>query len=340
MFTLLPMILVLDETMALEFFRSVYPADRRPTSFCDLPKQAEYACNDADIWQMAPEWITPAFLESARAPLSCLVPTLSKRRESKTHHAHLKSSPIPPHSFNDLGNGVFVPSPCFTFLQMAKRLSIVELIALGDELCGTYSFDIHAQSGFRQRSEALTTKDQLDSYVAKAERTSGVRKARRALKYIVDGSASPMETYDEMLLCLPNLLGGYGLPAPVMNKEIVLDPDAARMARKSVCYADLCWPDRRLIAEHQGLRYHTDASRYAADRARTSALQAMGYKVFELTALRMTDPDALKDVARQIARELGWRLKENVARRSPQRESLMSSLERWNSAYGRIADMR
>ena len=61
-----------------------------------------------------------------------------------------------------------------------------------------------------------------------------------------------METMDEMLLCLPYKYGGYGLKKPLMNTPINLQGRASIITGKSKCIADLCWPEAKLILEHQG----------------------------------------------------------------------------------------
>lgn len=332
------MILVLDGHTSAEFFRKVYPLDHAPFRFAELPAEMECAYSQEDVWSLAPSFMTTQFLRPTGGRLCALAFEHGQRRSSASHAVRTWSGPIPPGSFNDYGGGVLLSSPAFTFLQMASQLSFSHLVAYGDELCGTYSLDESAERGFRTRQVPLVSVSALEEYLRCARGCRGYRFAKRALRHIVDGSASPMETRDEMQLCLPICLGGYGIAQPSMNQAIELSPSAARLARKSVCYADLMWSESNLIVEHQGEHDHMGSARFNDDRARVNALKLMDYTVFELTRAQALDLSAFEQVALEVARRLGRRVRSESRGPTPQRRELHAALSAWGRSYGRTCD--
>ena len=76
--------------------------------------------------------------------------------------------------------------------------------------------------------------EDVDAFLDSVGKVNGKAKAKRALKYVIDGSLSPMETMVYMLLCLPVMLGGYGLPKPEMNSIIELDEEKSKEYNKII----------------------------------------------------------------------------------------------------------
>ena len=329
------MVLLIETTTALEFWRRVYPLNKVPSSPCTPPDE-QAACTESEVFSLKPSWASSEFLAYPDRKLHVLVPEHSMRRRSQHHIAHTWSAPLSEGSFFDCGNGAFVSSPELVFLGAAYRLPLIELIALGDELCGLYSFDPFAKRGFRKRKVPLVAKAQLESYIASVGPALGTKKGRDALKYVVERSGSPMETFDEMTMCLPNWLGGYAIKQAKMNPMIPLTSTAARIARKEHCYGDLCWLDDNLIVEHQGEFDHTLPADVAADRARVNALREMGYEVIELTSGQVGDLRAYESIVLRIAAILGAGLRKENLGATPKRVELRNTLYAWNRSYGRL----
>lgn len=130
-----------------------------------------------------------------------------------------------------------------SFLQMAESFPLETLVVAGMELCGRYAV---SREGAISSRCPLTSASRLRRFVGQAEGMRGVKKARRALRFVMDDSASPMETSLALLLSMPRSLGGYGLPRPVMNLRI----DAVAFDKCMVGHCaesrffrgDLCWP--------------------------------------------------------------------------------------------------
>ena len=212
----------------------------------------------------------------------------------------------------NIGKRLMVSSPEFCFLQMAEILSLTELIELGYELCGVYSLPNHADQkvpkrGFYNREQLASTKN-LELLLDSMPGVKGHRKAVRALRYLQDGSASPMETKLAMFLTLPYQLGGFGFVMPELNYRIDLTKNARKYFSKDYYVCDLFWPDERIAVEYDSDQYHTGADRIANDSRRRNALTAIGIRVVSVTKQQLFNRGELEEVARTISSHMGRRL--------------------------------
>jgi len=206
---------------------------------------------------------------------------------------------------------------------MADELPLIKLIELGLELCGTYSLPIKDEyKPGVERAEAidhttynhppLTSAKALKAFLNRMKGVNGQKKAQRALRYITNGSGSPMETILFMLLTLPHKLGGYGLPLPELNKRI--DPGKAARHRligsgKTYYKCDIFWPKANLAVEYDSKTYHTNEERIIEDAKRRRELDAIGIRVETVTSNQILSITEFEIVARQIARKLGIQLR-------------------------------
>ena len=277
---------------------------------------------------------------SAETPLDLLVPSVKKRGRSRGVHAVSWSKKLPEGSFIEGNEYVSISSPEFLFVQMARELSLVELIELGMELCGTYRLACE-QYSTRYDCAVLTTPMKLSLYVRRAGKMQGVNKARQALQLIAEESASPMETVVYMLLCLPRRLGGYAFPQPVLNREFELSARGKKFTVRKASRPDLCWAGAKLDLEYQGSTHEEVESR-AEDSMRRKALERMGYTVFELTYAEVTNPDLFRANVRLLANALGVRLRSSGEGNFREREEALRKtllggradiIEEWEQSY-------
>lgn len=329
------MYLVFDIGSSIEFWRQRYPLDRTPKR-SDLFAPDVCASTAHDVKALLPSWVDEGFLEPCNGVLHALdcCGRVSKRGHKVSIHRW--NSSIPRGSFYELQPGVLVESPAFMFLQAGSILNLPTLIAFGDELCGLYSFDKREKRGFRKRKKPLASKADLEHFVMQATNCKGRRLCMRALPYIVEGSASPMETLDEMSMCLPYRYGGYGLIQPNMNQRVDLTERAMRIAKRRRCYLDMGYVQFNLDVEHHGKLDHTDEDDRASDRARVNGLKEMGIEVIELTADQVGDLFAFEIIIQRIARITGKRIRKEALGATPERLELREALYRWNETYGRI----
>lgn len=138
----------------------------------------------------------------------------------------------------------------------------------------------------------------------------GVMRARQAVGYAFDGSASPMETGLVLMLTLPPELGGYGLPRPRLNERVPEVLESLPLSSQREIIVDLFWPEARLVLEYDGREFHEGrgAAKITADSERKNTLAALGYAVLSATSGQVTRMGHLDLLARQIAHLLGVEL--------------------------------
>lgn len=212
-------------------------------------------------------------------------------------------------SFARVGEGIYASRTEACFLQMATRLSPVRLVLLGYELCGAYALDESHPNGFRAREKPLTNVASLRRFAQKAAGMKGSRQALEALRFVADGSASPMESVLAMLLCLSTARGGYGLPLPRLNHLVRMPDDVRKATGRARCFCDLCWPEAKLAVEYESDLFHSEAADIARDSKRRAALARAGYAVVTVTWAQVNDARELDGVARVLTRHLGKRLR-------------------------------
>lgn len=196
-------------------------------------------------------------------------------------------------------NGMTVSSPEMLFLELAGRLSIHRLILLGLQLCSHHPC---------KPSDAITTKQKLTAFLAKAAGHSGYRKAVRALKYVENGSASIMESIAYMILCLPHALGGYGLNGAVFNREIKLTAEAQEQLGQNCCFADLYYKKARLAVEYESFAHHNSPAEQGKDFVRAEVLKKQGIEVLHLSTIQLYNRENCRNFAINLATRLGKRM--------------------------------
>lgn len=254
----------------------------------------------------------PALSEGNRCPAGCTLPlkTLVGDPGSRTRTPSMIScfwSEIPERSFIDAGEGFLVSTPEFCFLQMANRLPVAQLVLLGYELCGTYT--LIGTGPAPQRNAPLTTVAKLRAFVEGAANARGRKSALRALRYVLDRSASPMESALAMLLSLPYNLGGYGLAQPSLNFHVDVPPRFRKLADRAYCECDLCWPEARLAVEYDSKLHHASPKRQESDARRRSTLISLGFTVITVSRSQVMDSGSFNRLAHQLAKLLGKRLR-------------------------------
>jgi len=237
-------------------------------------------------------------------PLHVLVSNDNARKVNQYLRCHISSVELPSYSFVKIDPELIVSSPELCFVQMADELDKIELIRLGIELCGSYYLtgEEITEKSF-DNAPPLTSVTRLSTYVARATGLRGRKKSAAALRYIVDGSASPMETVMVMRLTLPYGLGGYSLPVPILNHPIYLPGRT-----KPLYIADECWPSEKLILEYNSKEFHASSpEQVARDEIRRNALTAMGYQVIVITNEHMRNTVLLDRTVIEVSRILGKR---------------------------------
>lgn len=191
----------------------------------------------------------------------------------------------------------------------AIRQRVVAAKTLTD-FAGTYWLPCRADGETLYGVKPLATRAELRAFANEFIGRGTVRGragAREAVGLSFDASGSPMETALALLLTLPVEMGGYGLPRPQLNWRIPVAPEDREVTRAQELFADLCWPDARLVVEYDSEAFHpsSDAAKRLRDRERANSLTALGWKVLSVGRGNIASVQSSSLLARQIARVLG-----------------------------------
>ena len=245
-------------------------------------------------------------------PLHIMVGNPGARRLSLPAKQHIFRGGTPAGCFINAGDGYMVSSPEFLYLQMANQLSLIGLIELGYELCGTYSRPTDGEQTLPIESPynhaPLTSKERLKAFAKSMPGTKGHQNAVRALRYIQDSSASPMETKLTLLLTLPYKLGGYNIPMPELNRRFDPVKSAKRVSSKDYYTCDLSWPDFNLVVEYDSDLFHTSPERIAEDAKKKNALASIDVTPITVTRQQIRSTLEFEKIARLLAGKLGKKL--------------------------------
>ncbi|MDX6276031.1 MAG: hypothetical protein QOJ72_159 [Nocardioidaceae bacterium] len=173
--------------------------------------------------------------------------------------------------------GLPVTGPDRTFVDCACVLSFIELVQLGDWLLHTNA----------------TTPEVLSSY-AQARHLDGVRRARRALRWVRSGAESPRETLVRLMLVLARM------PEPECNLDI------RTAAGRFIARGDLPYPAWKVLVEYDGQQHVTDPKQRQRDRERREDLEAEGWRVIIVTARDLREPRSIPWRVFKALRDRGY----------------------------------
>jgi len=248
-----------------------------------------------------------------KLPLDIIVGELSARRPSKAVRPHVCAKPVPNGSFVSFGDGLFLSSPEFCFFRMAAKYPLTKLIMLGFEICGFYSLP-GSTSTSGDRTDLvqtmydlppLTSKKKLTAFSARMKGWTGHKKALKALRFIADSAASPMEAVIVILLTLPYKYGGYGFPMPELNGSIYPKKGVSQFAGRNFYRGDLLWRDAGVVAEYNSDLEHANPDRIARDAIRRNDLSLCGIYEVTVTNSQIKSMELFDKVAKQIAVRIG-----------------------------------
>jgi len=150
-------------------------------------------------------------------------------------------------------DGVRVSSPRQVFLELAPRLSLVDLVVIGDHMVG----------------KGLVDRKDLSEF-CKAATGPGAPQARAAASFVRERVESPMETRLRMLIVLA------GLPEPEINAVIDLPGGRRRY--------DLCWRTARLVLEYDGRHHVERVEQWESDLERREQIEDDAWRIVVVTA--------------------------------------------------------
>ena len=294
-----------------------------------------WAEGDGGVLDFAPNvdaacTLASSVLRALASPLEVMVGRERHRRHTPLMSCRLYSRPLPPSAFVRAARNVLVASPELCFVDMSCHLSFEQLVCLGFELCGTYMPPFPGSEELRRRPGPLTSKADIAAFLELVCGMRGCEKARRALDYVLEDSASPTETVSAMLLSLPYRLGASGCLRRSLTSALT------SMIRRG---RSRSWvSSRRSLLEEGKVRHRVRQQvgpcaqqSFEADRLRENALKAMGIDEISLTPECLRNDSLLEAQARYVARRIGFRLRNRLSdgfeRRMGLRRELLGAQE-------------
>lgn len=242
------------------------------------------------------------------SPVDVLVLDKEARGSSSLFRYRCCGMGLPRGSVMEGPDDLLVCSPELCFLQLAGKLDLEELVHLGFELCGVYAPPRPGTMRLLSRAAPLCTIESLGTLLAQMPRARGVARARRALAHVIEMSASPMESVQAMLFCMPRRLGGMGIPRARLNAAVEFDAQARKISggkTRAVC--DMLWPG--LAVEYEGRIFHEGEASLKRDRARSNALAHMGIRTISVYDEHIRSVEKTWAIGAEIARAAGFRLR-------------------------------
>ncbi len=242
-----------------------------------------------------------------KRPLHVLIKEHARHYSTNLFTSHAFHEPIKYGALQQLCDSILVSSPSLAFFQIAvHEKDFMALLQLGFELCGTYQTTRTGVDSAYQVSP-LTSVQALCDFAAQNPSSYGIKKVRKVLRYLADGSASPRETKLALVLGLPMSYGGYGLGIPCMNFEVETSSAALIISGRKHLRCDLCWPKAKLDVEYQSREMHEGEMNRIKDSRRANALAAMGWKCINITNDEFDSMYAMDTIAETIRKHLGKR---------------------------------
>ena len=282
----------------------------------DLPKMYELHLDRAAMQTVINKY-------RLQAPVTLLAPHADARRKNRMVSCISRPDHYPAGAFVELdrcmvydGNGaesvcrILLASPELCFLQAASRLSFLETVKFGFDLCAMYLSDDAAEHGQSQRTPA-TNVEALADFLRRAEGLSGLLQARKALRYIRDRSNSPMETRLAMIRILPFGYGGFSVGGEELNGNVVFSEEAAAVFGRKSCSCDALWREKKTALEYDSNETHLSITQHNWDKRKVTALTMDGYKVFTITANMVASIPEIEKTFLGLRKMLGLRTNVN-----------------------------
>lgn len=296
----------------------------------DYPRTLTRRC-DTGMISLPDDRMLPDSLQAQKMllgpePIQLLAPHPAYRPQKKSYDYHVCSKALPRQLFCILDDSLLVASPELCFAQKAREIADAQVAELFMELTGKYALREETRHGFATRHHALMTRAAAMTTLQALIGKKRYGHISTMLKYAAEGSRSPMETRQYLLLFLPKRYGGYGLPKGIINAEIVLTPEERTQTHRRHIECDLYWPCCNIALEYDGGPDHASFEDRSRDATKRNVLQARKTRVFTVTAKEILDSAAFDAIAHNIASALNFRLRGFPADWMQRRDKLRNEL--------------
>lgn len=228
-----------------------------------------------------------------------------------------------------IANDLYIVDPLLCLLQATAWMSLWELVEFGYEFCGRYhgldflksrpvsnveaahhgmpaqAIEHGASDTDPKRPDGIITIEDIGRALDnELKRRRGSERLRHTLRFIRDGSRSPMESGLAMLICLPNREGGLGIEDIEMNHRVDVAGTAKTLTKSSFFEIDIYRIGSHRGTEYDGRDHVTDTQR-EHDAERRNALEEMGYSFKVLTLGQFANQLSLHRAMNAVARSFG-----------------------------------
>lgn len=161
-------------------------------------------------------------------------------------------------------DGMAISTPARTWLDLALRLPLEDLVAIGDQLVR------QPRRGLEMRTTAWATPDELRAMLRRHPKIQGIVKARHAMELIRTGADSAPETFLRLALT------AAGLPDPELQLKLVPDDPHSPPT-------DLGYRKQRIAIQYDGAHHRTPAQQ-SRDNHRDEVFTSAGWQYFKFNA--------------------------------------------------------
>ena len=276
-----------------KFIRCSVPDDRLAEQ--DLAKLEIY-CRRVDV---------------RKRQIDMLVSSRDNRVRTEDFASHICGMQLPYGNVVELPYGIGCVSPEHVLVQLAPKISRLELQVLMYEFLGLYALSSESSDGMFQRSKPIMTLESLERHLALLGKARGKKMVRQALAGVVECSGSPRETQLALRLALKPAAGGYGIPIKSMNQPISVQ----RLGNQGLL--GIRKPDI-LIASAEGsaapfsfvaLEYdgavHLTSEQQTIDAQRNNEILALNGKEYHVNKCIYDDQDTMDDLISKIRCDVG-----------------------------------
>lgn len=262
--------------------------------------------------------------------LHIVLPKDAKRPHIKNIVFHRYIDPKGVEQFIDFGAGVAGLSIEHFYVSICSRLTFIQRLQLGFELCGWYAivpnpeYEDEVQQGktaFKTVAaprSPLTTVEKLTNFAQANCHIRGAGIALKALQYVADNARSPEEAKMAIVMRLPYRLGGYNR-GPLHMDYLV---DGANGLRRCDVYLEI----GKVDVEYGSTLHHASAKAMQEDSRRTNELEALGVSVVNITSKELRDPKLFHIAMMRLARIQGRPIHIQIDDFEARRTSLWNAL--------------
>jgi len=260
---------------------------------------------------------------TADHPLELGVFSRSRHIHRKTVRSYILSRALPANALITIDRNTHIAGPELLCVQLASRLSAVELAMIVMELTGRWSLppDTHDERAHAALDCCpVTSIERIREMSGRVPLARGRATLTRALDLACEHAASPPEAVLALMFETPIEDGGYGFGKPLLNALIRPPEEMTRYLGQVNYYTDAFLHDWFVDVEYDSNAFHFNpfasyyaqdelaamgserTNRLARDRRRMRDLTALGIHVVPVTAQDLASREALDRVAWAIAR--------------------------------------